>query len=91
MPRIRLVSLATGEPHEMAGQYVVSYDADYHLPDGSYDGGNLVCTADRAAATEFSRQAAFELWRASPTCDCHRTRSDGLPNRPLSAFSVEIA
>jgi hypothetical protein len=91
MKRIRLMGLANGEPHGMSGQYVVSYDPDYHLPDGSYDGGSLVCTPNRDEAGIFHFAQAFELWRAGPSCPCHRKRADGRPNRPLAAFNLEIA
>jgi hypothetical protein len=87
---IRLVGLAAGTPHEMSGQYVVRYDPDYHLPDGSYEGGELICTPRREQATYFDLAAAVLLYRSGPTCTCHRLRPDGMPNRPLTAFTVEI-
>ena len=89
--RIRLMGLPNGQRHELSGQYVVSYDPDYHWSDGSYDGGRLICTPDREKATLFEHIAALELWQSGPQCECHRLRPDGKPNRPLSAFSVEIA
>ena len=91
MKRIRLMSLADGSPHELDGQYVVSYDPEYHWADGSYDGGALITTPDRAKATEFTFEHAIMLWRSGPSCSCHRTRPDGQANRPLSAFNLEIA
>lgn len=87
---IRLIELASGGAHEMSGQYVVSYDPEFHLPDGSYDGGDLVCTPDPAQAGRFDTAAAMALWKSGPTCRCHRLRWDGQPNRPLTAFTVEI-
>ena len=87
---IRLVELAAGTPHEMSGQYVVRYDPDYHLPDGSYDGGALECTPELERATRFEFAEAVEIIRSGPRCPCHRLRKDGKPNCPLMAFNVEI-
>lgn len=75
-------------PHEYSGGYVVSYDPEYHLPSGDYDGGDLVTTPDRDKATHFTMDEAFALWRSGPTCPCHRLQDDGEPNRPLTAFTV---
>jgi hypothetical protein len=88
---LKLVGLITGEPHDYAGQYVVSYDADHHLPDGDYDGGRLVCTPDQAKATDFTAADAFRTLQSSPHCICHHLRADGQLNRPLTAFTAEIA
>jgi hypothetical protein len=88
---IQLVGLTNGQPHEMSGQYVVSYDPDYHLPDGSYDGGALVCTPDLAKATRFHPTDAFLMLRAGPNCPCHSLREDGQPNRPLTMFDVMVS
>lgn len=79
-----------GIPHEMNGQYVVSFDPDYHLPDGSYDGGALICTPDPEKATLFTPVDAFLLIKSSPTCPCHRNRADGKRNRPLAQFNCVI-
>lgn len=87
---IQLVETAWGLPHELAGQYVVSYDPDYHLPDGTYDGGNLICTPDPQQATLFRPAEAHAMWTASPKCPCHALRLDGKPNRPLTAFTVRM-
>jgi hypothetical protein len=78
-------------PHHAAGQYVVSYDPEYHLPDGSYDGGALVCTPLMEEATLFEFIDAVLLLRAGPSCFCHRLRADGEPNRPLTAFDAKVA
>ena len=90
MARLKLIALASGEEHEMAGQYVVSYDPQYHHPDGSYDGGNLVCTGNPDEAGDFTPAQAIKLWRSGPTCKCHRMRLDGQPNRPLTAFTISM-
>ena len=89
--RLRLIELAGGGAHEATGQYVRSYDPEYHLPTGEYDGGDLRTTADPAQAQQFrTAQDAIELWKSGPTCRCHGTRPDGKPNRPLTAFTVEV-
>ena len=88
---IRLLGLRNGEEHEVSGQYLVSYDPEYHLPEGGeYDGGRLVCTPDRGMATRFSMLEAILLTRAGPSCSCHMFRPDGRPNRPLLAFNILV-
>jgi hypothetical protein len=87
---LRLIGLTDGSPHDAAGEYVVSYDPDYHLPDGSYDGGDLVTTPLIEKAGIFTPEEAMATYQASPKCDCHRLRPDGEPNRPLTAFDVEM-
>lgn len=84
---IQLLGTRLG-PHEYSGEYVVSYNPDYHLPSGDYDGGWLETTPDRARATRFTMDEAFDLWLSGPTCRCHRLREDGERNQPLTAFHV---
>ena len=88
--RLRLGKLANGENHDAEGQYVISYDPDYHLPDGSYDGGALELTDDPNLAGKFGSDEAMMIWQASPSCRCHKLRPDGERNRPLTAFHAEI-
>lgn len=88
--KLRLLRRADGGPHDASGSFVVSYDPHYHLPDGQYDGGYLITTRDPNAATLFTLAEAFNLWRSGPVCECHHLRPDGEPNRPLSAFNVEM-
>jgi hypothetical protein len=88
---IRLIGLVDGSPHRSSGQYIVLYDPDYHLPDGSYDGGALACTPDLQEASRFTMAEAVALFRSGPSCPCHRLRPDGRPNRPLTAFTVVIS
>jgi len=88
---LKLVAPLGREPVREDGQYVVSYDPDYHLPDGSYDGGVLVTTPDPAQATRFSSLAAYALWMSGPSCRCHHWRPDGKRTRPLTHWSILIS
>jgi hypothetical protein len=88
---IKLIGLVTGDDHPASGRYVVCYDAEEHRPDGGYDGGYLATTGNPNMAKRFeTAEAAWRYWRSGPTCRCHRTRPDGEPNRPLTAFTAEI-
>lgn len=66
------------------GFWVSSYD-----PEANDGQGDVSWTADPAAALRFDRAGdAMVAWRAVPTA--RPVRPDGLPNRPLTAFTVEI-
>lgn len=66
------------------GRYLASYD-----PDGNNGFGDLALTADPAKAKRYpSTTAAAEDYRRSSTV--RPTRPDGEPNRPLTAYTVEI-
>jgi hypothetical protein len=81
---IQILGLASGEPSEADGQYVKSY-----TPDGHEGAGDLVLTRHRGQAKHYASKGAAmeERKRVSAT---HPTRSDGRPNRPMSAFTVSI-
>lgn len=66
------------------GHYVESYDAE------AYDGrGDVATTPDVEKARVFASPAeAMEAWRTVPKA--RPLRADGQPNRPLTAFTVEI-
>lgn len=88
---IKLLGTASGRTHKNANQYVVSYDPDYHLPDGSYDGGALETSPDITKAKVFDGLVdAYNYWYQSPKCQCHSFRADGQPNRPLTAFHLVV-
>lgn len=84
MPRIRIVSRATGERSEADGLWLKSYD-----PDGKLGMGEMVFTENRSDAKEYptSREAIEEWKRISTT---HPIRLDGKPNRPLTQFTIEV-
>lgn len=70
------------------GQYVVEYDPSRPGtdPQGNPMLCHLVTTPDRDKALDLSPDQAIALWRQD-----HGLRPDGKPNRPLTAFTVEIA
>lgn len=88
---IRVVGLIDGTRTAFDNQYVVEFDANR---DGVEPGTNmpmmayLATTPNRAEATRYSAKAAFELWRAVD--QRNPVRPDGKPNRPLTAFTVDI-
>lgn len=66
------------------GQYLKSYQAS-----GGFGNGFIEATNDIAEALRFADTIeALECWRAVSTT--HPLRRDGKPNRPLTAFTVEL-
>jgi hypothetical protein len=88
---IRILGLISGVQTTYDGQYVVEYDPGRPGVEPGTERVmmcHLVATPALADATRFSVTKAFELWRSvDPE---NPVRSDGLPNRPLTAFNVEI-
>jgi len=82
MPMMRIIGLANGAKHPYAGQYLKAYDPD----DGVH--GRIEVTRDPTKALELPRSELIALWRQSSKTI--PLRPDGQPNRPLTAFSVEI-
>jgi hypothetical protein len=82
---IQIVGLANGRPiGGYKGMYVASYD-----PDAFGGRGEIVFTGTLSAAKQFPDQAAaFECWRQRSTVE--PSRPDGKPNRPLTAYTVEM-
>lgn len=69
---------------EVVGQYVKSFDVE-----AGGGRGLLVATPEAAEALRFDTLAdAGEFWRRVPVC--HPIRLDGEPNRPMTAFHVQI-
>ena len=78
---IKLIELATGVPDPDEGMYVVEYD-----PAAFAGRGHVHTTPDKDRARWFpDKVAAAEYWRQSAGM-----RPDGKPNRPLTAWTVEI-
>lgn len=83
---IRLIGMVAGESSELDGQYVAAYDPTYHPLGQPYAGGILEVTDDPRKALRFpDALAATEKWRQS-----YGLRPDGKPNRPLTAWTVEL-
>jgi hypothetical protein len=86
MMLLRLVATVTGVKTEFDGLYVKRYDPSYHPPGEAYDGGLLEVTPDPAEALTFpTGSAAIMLWQLA-----HGTRPDGTPDRPLTAWTIEV-
>jgi hypothetical protein len=84
MATIRIIGLINGQPTEHDGKYVVRYD-----PRGCMETNRIILetTTNKAFAQYFpTAREAIECWRWAVG-----TREDGKPNRPLTAWSVEIA
>jgi len=89
MVRIQIVGLASGDRTPFDGQWIKSYDPNYVWPDG-YDGGLLVTTNNPEEAIGFSDGVeAAQFWQTVAPAP-YDVRPDGKPNRPLTAFTVEI-
>ncbi len=84
MIRIKLVSLALGDPTLHDGRWLRQYDAD-----GESGRGSITTTDDPERAMTFDGlKSALELLRRQTTL--HPLRDDGRPNRPLTAYTVEM-
>jgi hypothetical protein len=84
---IRLVALANGRPlpEGAAGGWVKSYN-----PSANAGRGDLVVTHEPTEAQRFpSQAAAWALWNATAKPPHHR-RADGMPNRPLTAWTIAV-
>lgn len=87
---MRIEGLASGEPSPADGRYVVEYDPDREGIDtvtGEPMLCHLVTTDDRNQAKRYrdvvqGQQAWARVSKRWPV------RSDGRPNRPLTAFTV---
>ena len=82
---LKLVGQPRGEPTVADGRYVVHYDPRLDAG-GVY---TLETTSDLAAAKRFaSGTEALRYYRQ--VCPNHPEDSPGHPNRPLTAFSVQL-
>jgi hypothetical protein len=86
---IRIHSRIDGQPTEWDGCWVAEYNPRMRGvdPDGER-WCHLVVTDDPAKARQFRdlREATNYLWQ-----DTGRLRADGQPDRPLTAYTVEIS
>ena len=87
---IKILGLCNGGETGFDGQYVVEYDP---ARDGEDKRGlpmlcHLKTSPHEEEAARYTTEEAFELWRAvDPRVP---VRPDGKPNRPLTAFTVEV-
>ncbi len=76
-------------PHRVVGGFLRLYDPAWPT-DGGYDGGCLITTPYTEEAKVFDGPSeAFEFWRQQAPEPYH-LRPDGKPNRPLTAFTIEL-
>jgi len=84
MTVIRIIQPAYGGPSDLDGMYLKTYDPDARngrgLVTGTHDRDKAMHFPDAAAALACLRQVP----RLLPV------RPDGKPNRPLTAFHIEI-
>ena len=82
---IRIIGPAwEGGPADLDGLWLKAYD-----PDAQDGHGTIVGTKHRANAMQFTDMAAaMRCWRQPSTA--RPTRPDGKPNRPLTAFTIEV-
>jgi hypothetical protein len=77
---VRIIGLANGMPHPSDGEWLVSYDPY------AYKGrGHMQTTASRAKATRYDIVEWHKLYSTAVGM-----RPDGKPNRPITAFHVEV-
>jgi hypothetical protein len=81
---IRIVERADGSLSPEAGQYVVWFDHNGEFGRGA---GTFDPRKDYALRFD-SGAAAMEFW--ARVASRYQTRDDGLPNKPLTAYTVEI-
>lgn len=84
MKIMKVVGLADGRMTPVDGTYLVQMDVDARAGRGMVE-----TSLDRTKARQFdSAAAALEYWRRPSTVT--PTRPDGKPNRPLTAYTVEV-
>jgi len=89
---MQVVGLVNGGATPFDGQFLVEYDADREgrAPDGTVMLAHILTTPALGAAKRWpSHRDALEEWRRQSTR--WPRRPDGKANRPLTAFTVEIA
>ena len=81
---VRIVSLADGRPSTCDGRWLVGCDFNAH---GGR--GQVTCTPYLEKAHRFATASfALDYWRTISTAT--PWRDDGMPNRPLTAYTVEV-
>lgn len=81
---IRIIEPVWGGPSDLDGQWLKAYD-----PNARDGRGTVVGTTHRKEAMRFADMlAAMKFWRQTSTV--LPVRPDGMPNRPLTAFTIEV-
>lgn len=81
---LHIVAPAIGGPSDLDGKYVKAYD-----PNARDGRGHITGTDDRTQALKFENAGdAFSFWRQQSTV--RPLRPDGRPNKPLTAYHIEI-
>jgi len=81
---IRCVARADGGPCDVIGEWLGAYD-----PEARRGLGHILWVDDAEDAMSFERTGdAFKVWRM--VSRARPIRDDGQPNRPLTAYTVEI-
>lgn len=78
-----LLGIAGAKPWDGAELYLKSYDLD-----GRDGMGSVTITAAVDEAQVFPLGGALEAWRSTSTL--RPSRADGKPNRPLTAYTIEV-
>ena len=91
MKVIKIIGLADGQASSFEGMYVGNFDPSHSPPLGHWPQTSCILDVtprkDEAKAYN-DAAAAWEDWRRID--ERLPTRPDGKPNRPLTAFTVEI-
>jgi hypothetical protein len=88
MATLRIIKLINGEPTEYDGKYLVDYDPTPQ-EDEAGEFVHLVVTDRRQDARQFDHiHEAMDVYLGAST---KGPRLDGQPDRPLSAYSVEVS
>lgn len=88
MHLIQIVGTATGDPTHHAGEFIVEYEPASMNEKGNYrKDGKLTTTRDPAKARQFPTPAHALIF----TRQANGLRPDGLPNRPLTSYTLYIA
>jgi hypothetical protein len=87
----KIVGFANGQPTPFDGEYVVEYrpDGDLLVERLGPHRIHLITTPFEAEATRYSFESWHRTWRLVSKTQPRRPW-DGKPNRPLTAFNVEI-
>ncbi len=85
---IKIIGVAGDVTSQAMDAKVGQYVAEFY-PEAFLGRGDIVTTDVLSEAKVYpSPRAAMEEWRTVPTT--RRVRTDGRPNRPMTAFTVEI-